>query len=212
MKKIIISLLIMCFLLIGSSNFSYSQNKLKKEEPRNNWGLSFVYAESGFGISASIYAPVGKSNDLFFNLLVSGVSDSRELVRYDIFGNSIIPNKINRVYMIPLSIGMRKVLFKNDLEGSFTPAINFGVAPALVLTSPYDKSFFQSLGYVNSKFAFGVFGGIGVNFKQSENITLNVSLNYYYLPILGTGVNSLQHSTIKDLGGFQLAFGINFMK
>lgn len=208
-----LSLFVVCGLILGLTSLSTAQNTLKKKESekRNKWGISFVYAESGFGVSGSFFAPVSKSTDLFFNLLVSGVTDSRELERYDIFGNTIIPSKINRVFMAPLSIGLRKELFKNDLEGNFTPVINFGIAPTLVLISPYDKGFFKSLGYVNAKFAFGAFGGIGVNFRQSENITLNVNLNYYYLPVLGGGVKSLQHSTIRDLGGFQLAFGLNFM-
>lgn len=206
--------IIICLAILCSSSLTFSQTKLKynPKEPRNNWGIGFAYSESGVGISSSLYAQLSKSTDLYFNLLVSGVSDSRELERYDIFGNSVIPDKVNRVFMIPLSIGIKKELFKDDIEGDFSPVVNFGIAPTLVLTNPYDRNFFNAIGYTKSKFAFGGFAGIGVNFRQSKSVALSVNLNYYYIPIIGDGVQSIQNNVIKDVGGFQIAFGLNFLK
>ncbi|MDQ3022314.1 MAG: hypothetical protein M3R36_17350 [Bacteroidota bacterium] len=208
---IVIFILLISF---SSQSFSQSNNKIEytKKETRNVWGLGFNYAENGFGPSVSLFAPIGKATDLSFNLIFSGVTDAREIERFDVFGNSITYDKINRVFMIPLSIGIKQQLFKDDIEGDFIPLVNFGISPTLILTNPYNESFFNALGYTKTHFGFGGYGGIGVYFKQSESISMSVNLNYYYIPIFGEAVQSLQYSTIDNVGGFQLGFGINFMK
>lgn len=186
--------------------------KLKNENPRATWSIGLSYGENGFGPSASLFAPLGKTTDLTFNLSFSGVSDSREVERYDFRGNSVILDKVNRVFMLPLSIGLKKQLFTDDIEGSFVPFVNFGVSPTLVLTNPYDKGFFEAVGYMRSHFAAGGYAGFGVNFNQSQNIAMSVGLNYYYLPMIGEGIQSLNYNTINNVGGFQLVFGVNFLK
>jgi len=164
------------------------------------------------GFSSGLYAPVSRSIDFYLNLHFSGVSDSREIQRYDIYGNSVTLGKVNRVYMMPLSIGLNKELFKGDIEGNFRPSISFGVAPTLVMYNPYDRSFFNAIAYTKTKFAFGPYAGIGINYKQSKSTSLNINLSYYYLPVSGGGVESIENSEIKDVGGLQLTFGLNFMK
>ena len=214
MKKPILSLLLILLIIISFSHQSFSQIKdaKNKKETRNNWGLGFVYSENGFGFSSGLYAPVSRSIDFYLNLHFSGVSDSREIQRYDIYGNSVTLGKVNRVYMMPLSIGLNKELFKGDIEGNFRPSISFGVAPTLVMYNPYDRSFFNAIAYTKTKFAFGPYAGIGINYKQSKSTSLNINLSYYYLPITGGGVESIENSEIKDVGGLQLTFGLNFMK
>ncbi|MEO8664427.1 MAG: hypothetical protein ABI462_02930 [Ignavibacteria bacterium] len=208
----IICTIIGLILLTSVNSFSQEKIKYTKKTPRNSWSLGLNYGENGFGPYVSMFAPIGKTTDLTFNLAFSGVSDEREIERFDVFGNSIIINKVNRVFQVPFSIGIRKELFKNDIEGSFTPIINFGISPTLVITNPYDRSFFNAIGYSKTHFAFGGYGGIGVSFSQSESMSMNVSFNYSYVPLIGDGVQSLNTNTITNVGGFQLAFGVNFLK
>lgn len=204
---------VILFLLIVSGQSSAQDNiRYTKHEQRNNWGLGFVYSESGFGFAVEKYLTLGKSTDLYFNLLFSNVTDSREVERYDFYGNPVVYGKVNRIFMFPLSIGLNKELFKGDIEGSFKPAINFGVAPTLILTNPYDRSFFNAIGYTTTKFAIGPFAGLGFNYSQSESSSLNVRIGYYYLPVIGGGLQSLENSEITNIGGFQLSIGINFLK
>ncbi len=214
MKKLNFSLLLVFLIAFSFSNLSYSQIKdnFQKKETRNNWGFGFVYSENGFGLSSSLYAPVSRNTDFYLNLHISGVSDSREITRYDIYGNSVVVGKVNRVYMMPLSIGLIRELFKDEIEGSFKPSVSFGIAPALVMFNPYDRSFFNALAYTKTKFAVGPYAGIGINYRQSKSTSLSVNLSYYYLPILGDGVESIQNSEIKNVGGLQLSFGLNFLK
>jgi hypothetical protein len=214
MKNKIISAIVILFVLTSSAEFSpaQSQIKYKKPESRNVWGLGFSYAENGFGPSVSLYAPIGRSTDLSFGLMVSGVTDTREIQRYDVFGNSINYGKINRVFMIPLSIGIKTELFKDNIEGDFVPVFNAGISPTLILTDPYDQSFFNALNSMTTHFGFGGYTGFGVNFKESKSLSMSVNLNYYYLPIIGDGVQSVDYSTINNVGGLQLVFGVIFMK
>lgn len=186
--------------------------KYKKKERRNSWSLGLNYGENGFGPYASLYANLGRTTDLAFNLSFSAVSDDREIERYDIFGNAVVLDKINRVYMMPLSIGIRKELFKDDIEGDFTPILNFGVSPTLVFTNPYSRGFFSAIGYTQTHYAFGGYAGLGVSFSQSKSTSMNVVFYYSYLPILGKEIQSLSNSSIKNVGGFNLAFGVNFLK
>lgn len=214
MKAKIVSTILILIVLVTSPELTFTQTKInyKEKEPRSIWGFGFSYTENGFGPSVSIYSPLGKSTDLSVNLSFSGVTDDKEIERFDIFGNSITYDKINRVFMIPLSIGIKKELFKDDIEGDFIPVFNLGISPTLILTNPYNKNFFSALSYTTTHFGFGGYGGIGVNFKQSKSVSMNVNLNYYYIPIVGEGVQSLQYNTINNVGGFQLGFGVIFTK
>jgi hypothetical protein len=216
-----VKLLIILLLL---TNFALSQVDPKPEiktdnlkpvlnvkEPRNQFGLSFLYSERGYGISGSYYKPISNSSDLFLTLSITGVSDSREFEYYDYYGNSYIDNKVNRVFMIPLNIGLQHYIFKDDIENDFKPLINFGITPALVLTNPYDKTYFKALGYFNSALAFGGFAGIGIEFQQFKNLAFSLNLRYYYLPVVSGSVMSLKDTPMKDLGGMHLVFGVNFL-
>ena len=216
MKRINVSMILICLILISSSTLIYSQDTIKykkvKKEKRNSWSLGLNYGENGFGPYAGLYSSLGRTTDLVFSISVSGVTDEREIERVDVFGNSVVVNKINRVFMIPLSAGIRKELFKDDIDGDFLPIFNIGVAPTLVLTNPYNESYFAAFGNTQTHFAFGGYAGFGVSFRQNKSMSMNVNFNYYYLPVVGDGVQSLQYSTINDVGGLQLSLGVIFLK
>lgn len=216
MKRINVSMILICLILISSSTLIYSQDTIKykkvKKEKRNSWSLGLNYGENGFGPYAGLYSSLGRTTDLVFSISVSGVTDEREIERFDVFGNSVVVNKINRVFMIPLSAGIRKELFKDDIDGDFLPIFNIGVAPTLVLTNPYNESYFAAFGNTQTHFAFGGYAGFGVSFRQNKSMSMNVNFNYYYLPVVGDGVQSLQYSTINDVGGLQLSLGVIFLK
>ena len=216
MKKINISALLIFAVLICSSALVTAQEKIKYKKPkkdyRNNWSLGLNYGENGFGPYFSYFAALGKTSDMVFSLAFSGVTDDREIERYDVFGNSVTYDKINRVFMMPLSIGIKQELFKDDIEGDFLPVLNFGITPTLVMTNPYERSYFSAIPYTQTSFAFGGYGGIGVNFSQSKSTSMSVNLSYYYLPIIGNDVQSVQYNTIDNVGGFLLSMGVIFLK
>ena len=203
-------------LIIIAANITFAQFNLKPDlntkEKRNNLGLGVVYSEKGYGITGAYFKPIRNSSDIFVNFSMTGISDNREFEYFDYWGNSYIPNKLNRVFLLPVNIGIQHYIFKDELENDFKPLINFGVTPALVLTNPYDKSYFKAFGYFNAAFALGGFAGIGMEYNQSNNLAFSLNLRYFYLPVIGGSVMSLKDSPMKDLGGIQLVFGVNFLK
>ncbi|MFA5403377.1 MAG: hypothetical protein WC358_00410 [Ignavibacteria bacterium] len=186
--------------------------ELKAKETRNHLGLSVLYSDKGYGISGGYYKSISKSSDLFLNFSITGISDSREFEYFDYYGNSYIQDKVNRVFMIPLNIGIQHYIFKDEIENDFKPLINIGVTPALVLINPYDRSYFNAFGYSKAAFAFGGFAGIGTEFQQSKNLAFSLNLRYFYIPVLSGDVMSIKDSKMNDLGGINLVFGVNFLK
>jgi hypothetical protein len=217
MKSLLQMRIAVLLTLVFLSQSSFAQYKLpdksplENKEPRNQWGFGLDYSEGGFGPMIAYYLPSGSNSDFLFKLSFSGYSDSKEIQRTDINGNVFIENKINRIYTMPLSIGWRTEPFKASLEGNFNPVFSIGIAPTLVAYNPYDQDFFSAIDNTQAKFAFGGFTGIGFSYKQSEGVSMNMNFNYYYLPVIGGGVYSVEDSEIKNVGGFQISFGVNFL-
>jgi hypothetical protein len=203
-------------LLILAANVTFPQinwnTELNTKELRNNLGLGVVYSEKGYGITGAYFKSISNSSDMFVNFSITGISDTREFEYFDYWGNSYIPGKVNRVFLLPLNIGIQHYIFKDEIENDFKPLVNIGITPALVLSNPYDKSYFKAFGYFNAAFAFGGFAGVGMEYNQSKNLAFSLNLRYFYLPVIGSNVMSLKDKPMKDLGGIQLVFGVNFLK
>jgi hypothetical protein len=205
--------LILILLAVNITFAQINQNPgLNTKEKRNNLGLGVVYSEKGYGITGAYFKTISHSSDMFVNFSITGISDNREFEYFDYWGNSYIPGKVNRVFLLPLNIGIQHYIFKDEIENDFKPLVNFGITPALVLTNPYDKSYFKAFGYFNAAFAFGGFAGVGMEYDQSKNLAFSLNLRYFYLPVIGNSVQSIVNSPMKDLGGIQLVFGVNFLK
>lgn len=213
MKKIVLFMLFMLF--VQCSLFSMDSVKVKKSEPkelRNNWNIGLTVTENGFGLSAGLFKNLDEIYDFYAMLSIGGLTDKREFEEYDWYGNLIVRDKEKRVFLIPLNIGIQRYMFKEDLEGGFFPYITAGITPALVLTNPYDKSYFTAFKYFQAAFAVGGFAGIGMEFVQGQNIALGLGARYMYLTSIGKDINSLRGKTISNLGGLQLNFFVNFLK
>ena len=114
--------------------------------------------------------------------------------------------------MSTLSFGMRKELFKDDIEGEFLPIFNIGISPSMIFMNPYDQNFFSALGRTTTSFGIGGFTGLGVSFRQSRDMSINFNLSYYYIKVVGNEVESIKDNPIDNIGGVQLGFAINFMR
>lgn len=216
MRKISLIMLAVISLFAGNL-FSQDTNKLRKSnvpeyEMRNSWNLAVVYGERGFGLNGGIFKQLGNTVDIFANLSISGVTDTREFDQYDIYGNPITFNKVNRVYLIPLSIGIQRHMFKEELDASLKPILTAGVTTGLIVTTPYDKGFFESFKYAQSSYTLGGFIGLALEFEQNKTISFVIGVKYFYLPVLGREISSIRDQNIKDVGGIVLNFGVNFLR
>lgn len=212
MKGIIFILFLLTLCPQTYAQFAGDSIKIKPQETKNNWGLNLIYGDKGFGLSSVVFYPLSKFSYLSFALGISGVSDNREFEQFDIYGNSYVPDKEKRIFLIPLNIGVQYYIFKDDIEGNFKPMITGGLAPSLILTNPYDKGYFEAFKYFNAGFAFGPYVGIGLDYNESLSFGVSFDARFYYLPVLTNEINSLRNRPIKDVGGFQLKFGVIFLK
>jgi outer membrane protein W len=213
-KRLLKNYFLLMFIAV-TVNCAYSQDTLKQSlntEPKNVWGVNVQYSESGMGIGAIIYKRLSNVTDLFGSISIGGVTDNREFEYFDYYGNSYIVGKLNRVYKIPLEIGIEHFLFSNSLEGTFKPNITAGITPALLLTDPYNRNFFSALKYIQPGFAFGGFIGAGLDYRESNFVAITFNIKYLYMPVIGREIMSLQDKPIKDVGGLNISIGVNFLK
>jgi len=209
MKKL--SVLFTLLVILCLSNTSHSQvKKTETSSQPSPWGLSFIYSENGFGPVVNYHKRLNSSTQLITGIGIMSVSDTREFEQYDLYGNKNTPNKENRVFLFPANIGIRKEIFGDDITGSIRPIMNIGITPALVLTNPYSREYFNAMGYFNAGFAAGGYAGLGLEFKETQGVSFALNVNYSYVTPIGKEINSLYNKPIKNLTGLQIAFGVRF--
>lgn len=191
--------------------YSYS-NTNNVNDKRTQWSFNIMYGEKGFGVAGEYHLNVWENTDLFAGLGFSGITDAREYQQFDVYGNSYTPDKINRVYMAPLTIGIKHAMFQDDIDGSLRPTISAGIIPTLILTNPASTNFFPALTKFQAAFAVGPFVGVGMDFVQSKNVAFNFNVSYSYLPVIGKEVKSLQDKPLNNIGGLSFAIGVNLLR
>lgn len=191
-------------------DYNYS-NTNNINDKRTQWSFNIMYGEKGFGLAGEYHFNMWKNTDLFAGLGFSGITDAREFQQYDVYGNSYTPDKINRVYMAPLTIGIKHAMFQDDIAGSLRPTVSAGIIPTLILTNPASTNFFPALTKFQAAFAFGPFVGVGMDFVQSKNVAFNFNVSYSYLPVIGKEVKSLQDKPLNNIGGLSFAIGVNLL-
>ncbi|MCX7907991.1 MAG: hypothetical protein N2560_00515 [Ignavibacteria bacterium] len=184
---------------------------LKEIKKSDYWGLNLVLSNNGFGFGAFYELFFTKQTYLFVNLYLSGARNTDEFEYYNPWtGQLFIPGKVNRLYMFPLTFGIVQSFLTDVLGTNFTPYVNFGMGPTFIVSTPYEKEFFTSLGYARFYIRFGLFVGTGVNIPITDKSYIGVSARQYWIPFGGNGLESIKDKPIKDFGGFFLAlnFGI----
>ncbi|MCE7933978.1 MAG: hypothetical protein DYG96_05235 [Chlorobi bacterium CHB2] len=179
----------------------------KSTEVEDLFGIDVLFSNSGFGGGAFYQRKLGATLSLFANLGVTGSRTKDELDEWNGYEYRV-PNKVNRLYTFPLMIGVRQRLFAERLSDEFRPFLNAGVGPSLVLTLPYEYSFFSSFGHAAAHLTAGGFVGIGADFGEGDPV-IGANLRYYIIPI-SPGIESLKNEPITDFGGLFLTLNISF--
>jgi hypothetical protein len=220
MKKIIaISCCIASFVFSQSKDstmiFESPEQEMTKPIPSamdDAWGADILLSNNGFGI-AGFYRHQ-YSRDLF-GTITFGIAESKdenEVEYYDWYGQSFVPGKINRFLLIPLHVGVQYRLFAEDITDSFRPYLNAGMGPTLVLASPYNREYFNSLGYARSNYTLGGYFGIGAFFGFDPGSLSGINIRYYFVPF-SNGIESLRNGSgvierKKDFGGFFITINL----
>jgi outer membrane protein W len=217
---IVISFIIIFYSLSFPQNQSNQNDSVEQKvktfisasETNNSWAINILFSDNGFGAGATMFQQLSKNVFLFESMFFSGAKDDREFEATDIFGNTFIPNKVNRIFMTGTNIGLQIRLFRDDVTDNLRPHLNFGISPTALIYTPYDKAFFPSFNYAKAKYTVGAFAGIGVDYLTGRKSSLNMDIRYYYTKLFGSGIESLKDNEKKYFGGLYFVFSYNFMK
>lgn len=179
--------------------------------PNNTWGVDFMFSEGGFGLGTFYRYNLTNTLSVFTDFSISEAKDKREVEYVDYFGQVYVPEKKNRVFLLPLNFGIHQRLFEKSITDNLRPYINAGAGPAMVLTTPYDREFFSSFGKAHARYTLGGYVGLGANFGLDKSNLVGINLRYYVIHFFDEGVESLQNHFQKDLGGFYLTINLGIM-
>lgn len=148
----------------------------------------------------------------FIDLSISESKDDREVEYIDPWtGIPYTVGKKNRVFVVPINLGLQYRLFAEEITDNLRPYISAGVGPTLVLTTPYDKEFFEAFSDTQAKYAAGGYVGFGANFGLSKSNLVGINLRYYIIHLFGDGVENLEGKFRNDVGSFFLTINIGIM-
>ncbi len=215
MRRIIFSLTLLIIIPFASIN-SQGIGELAPEKPLevfpdNAWGMDIMFGEAGFGLGTFYRKQLSMKWTVFADLSISEAKDEREFEYYDIWGQSFILGKKNRVFAIPINLGLQYRLFENVIFDNLRPYINFGVGPTLALTTPYEEEFFNAFSYTQTKTALGGYIGFGANFGLDKSSLIGMNFRYYYTHFFDEGVESLYGRYKKNIGSFFVTLNIGLM-
>ncbi len=195
------------------SSMPLISNQLEQARNFKFWGLNIIFSNNGYGLGFFFEQFFLNNLSAFVNLYISGARNTDEFEYYDPWtGETFIPNKVNRLYLLPLTFGINYFIFDKKLYKDFSPYVSLGIGPAFIIALPYEREFFSSISYGKFYPRFSSFIGIGTNILTQGNSYFGVSARYYYIPFGGSGLESIRGLPIKNFGGFFLGlnFGINF--
>jgi hypothetical protein len=176
-------------------------------------GGDLLFTESGFGggIFYDIRLIPNLSLEFDISLTYLRASDEFEQQVLNEAGDGYewkVPGKINRLWRMPITAGIRYNLFSNALSDNFKPYIAIGGGTGLILQTPYQYSFFQSFNYLKTFAKPAIYAGIGADFSGKSARISRVFVKYYYIPFGGDGIVSVVGLPMTNCGGIFL--GINF--
>jgi hypothetical protein len=184
--------------------------------PKNAFGMDLIFSEGGFGLGTFYRRAVSDDITLFTDLSISEAKDPQEISYVDYYGNSITPNKVNRAFILPLNFGMQYRVFENAIFDNLRPYVNVAIGPSMVVTTPYDREFFNAFGKAQARYTFGGYFGIGANFGLDKSSLVGLNIRYYIIHFFNQGIEILDQNLTNgrlqnDLGGVFITLNIGIM-
>ncbi|MFA7227699.1 MAG: hypothetical protein WC061_01585 [Melioribacteraceae bacterium] len=212
MKVFLIFLLLAAFGSTGAQKIGEMAPEKEPELfPANSWGVDLIFSEGGFGLGTIYRRSFNQNISGFVDFSISETKDDREINYIDYWGNSFTPNKVNRALLLPLNFGIQYRVFSESLTENLRPFVTFGVGPTILLTTPYEKEFFESFGSAKANYAVGGYIGFGALMGLSKSNLIGLNVRYYYTRLLGDGVEIMTNSYKKEFGQFCLMLTIGIM-
>lgn len=142
---------------------------------------SFGLTTTSFIVSGSFIRLLNPDWIAFASLAMTSANDPKELEQFDFFGRSIVTDsetgllKKHSLFMIPVTIGAQRRLFREDISSSFRPFIEAGAGPTFGYVYGYEDGFFSG-GYM--KLGFNGFIGAGAYFGSNPFSLQGLTVRY----------------------------------
>lgn len=186
------------------------------EKKTSSLGADIIFSGSGFGGGMFWSSEINEELKFGIDFFISGIRKSDELDQFNpITGEMFVPYKLNRLYTIPFSFGVKYFPFNNQIINTFKPFLSGGAGFAFVISTPYDQGFFSAFGdgmyYTRPSFNIS----IGADFSNKKGSLSVFQLKYYSIPFGGRGLQSLDQritgeTPITNFGGLFLDLRIGF--
>ncbi|MFA6596961.1 MAG: hypothetical protein WCS69_04500 [Ignavibacteriaceae bacterium] len=179
--------------------------------PDNAYGVDLMFGEGGFGLGGFYRNNLNNTLTFFTDMSISEAKDENEFEYIDYWGQTYTAGKKNRIFLVPFFAGLQNRFFANDLGDNFRPYLNFAAGPAMVVTTPYAREFFNSLKYAQANFTVGGYIGLGANFGIDQKHLAGINIRYYVIQFFNQGIESLEGKPKKTFGGFYITINIGSM-
>jgi hypothetical protein len=180
--------------------------------PKSAWGMDIMFGDAGFGLGTFFRKQLNVKWTAFADLSFSETKDDREIEYYDYYEQKFVTlSKVNRIFQMPINVGVQYRLFENDLTDNLRPYLVAGVGPTMLITTPYELEFFNSFGKAKAKLAAGGYIGLGANFGLDKSSLVGITFKYYYAKILNGGVESLKDRKKTEIQGFFITLNLGLM-
>ena len=109
----------------------------------NNWGIDLSLSGSGFAFGAMFNFGINEDIQITTNILFSGArnTDEFEDTWDSTFNEYRVANKINRLFKVPISIGIKYFVLTEALGENFKPFLSAAASPTFIFSTPYDREF-----------------------------------------------------------------------
>lgn len=181
------------------------------ELPANAWGADLFFSDGGFGLGTFYRKNYSTKIDGFIDFSISESKNEREFEYFDYYGRSIVIGKKNRVFLLPINVGIHYRLFENELTDNLRPYISIGVGPTIIISTPYAEEFFSSFKDAKYFLAAGGYIGFGADFGLSKSNLLGLSMRYYYTKFLSGEVEHMNDRFKNEIGAFYITLTIGLM-
>lgn len=182
----------------------------KEIQKTDYFAVGIVFSNSGLGLGFNYQYALTPDLSLSAGLFFSGAQNTDEFEIWDgSYMDYRVPNKINRLYRMPFTIGLKYRLFSASIGDRLRPYITAGGGGAYILATPYEREFFSAFSYANNYVKPAVYAGMGVDVMSGKN-AIYFGMKYYYIPFGGNGLESIINKPIQDFGGLFLELGIGF--
>lgn len=182
----------------------------KKEVPKNLYdegyksGFGFVFGANdfGFGVGGQFRRVLNRYSEAHLTFRINGIKDAREQTYIDyFFGTKTIPDKYKRVVSFPVTIGLKRRFFADQISDNFRVYGSLSSGPVFAFSYPYFNDQ-NNNGFRETDSRF-------ITFERTNDALTGWKSGDWHLGLTGSAEIGIDFSgDFANLQSFQ--FGYNF--